>query len=174
MNEEVESGTQSAGKKILDLVLKYSVPPLFILFGLALAFTVMVSSAVETDKTVSEFAVSYWEILAHGKPATPEEMDPAQIFEIGPITTNLRETAKARFIQIGISLETRRSHLADVKQMKGDIEEALILFLRGLDGRDLEGSHAAARFKNQIERRVALVDEQGKISRLAIHHLVLQ
>ncbi|GAK45257.1 FliL protein [Tepidicaulis marinus] len=174
MNVEAESGTQKAGKKILDLVLKYSVPPLFILFGAVLAFAVMASSAVETDKNVGEFAVSYWEILAHGKPATLEETDPTQIFEIGPITTNLRDTAKARFIQIGISLETRKSTLADVQQMKGDIEEALILFLRGLDGRDLQGSHAAARFKSQVERRVALVDEQGKISRLAIHHLVLQ
>ncbi|MGK2740927.1 flagellar basal body-associated FliL family protein [Tepidicaulis sp. LMO-SS28] len=167
-NESAENGR--SGKKMLGLFLL----PVCAIGAAAIGFAAIAGFMSETDKTPTQIAGAYWNAVAHGQSPDPELADPERAVELGPITTNLRETAKGRFIQIGLTLKTRQSRLEEVNVIKGEIQESLTMFMRGLDGRDLQGAHAMQRFKDQIVRRIALIDAQGKINSVAIHHLVLQ
>lgn len=121
------------------------------------------------------------QVVAEGKDAKKEEEDhysdaattAAAFVPIDELIISLGPEAKAKHLQVKVSIEVEPGTEMDVQTISPRITDVLNTYLRAIDGSDLENPRSMTRMRAQMLRRVRLVAPQGAVRDVLIQQFVL-
>jgi flagellar FliL protein len=106
-------------------------------------------------------------------PAGPAPVGDVAFVALGPLTVSLGPAARARQLVLAAELEVAAADAAEVARVVPRIRDAMNLYLRAVEVRDLEAPAAMAVIRADLLRRIALVAGEGRVRDLLITEFVL-
>lgn len=169
---EQQTPTDMAPRRRLPAYALYVLIGLVLLAGAAAGFVFAVVRDSEVAQTPQKVIAEYW-AWWRGERSSPAG-DAVIFIEMPPITTNLRQSAPGRLVQLGLMLKTREADKPRVEAQLPRMRDLLTLYLRTVDAQDIEGTEALIRFKRDIAARIAAADPDRIVSDVLVTQLVMQ
>lgn len=122
--------------------------------------------------------VGYWLVLspqAQAEAAAARYSRPGPVYELGVIVTNLNDTSRPVYIQVGLELEMDGKHsLKEIQRRDGAVRDSVIRILRSKEPEDVQGDSGMGAVASEIRFALNSLLTQGSVKEVYFTQFMVQ